>query len=59
MVLSASPAKPDPATDLQWTKLLAFSDEIQDETWRSAKSSSAIFDSRIYDRGRYSAPQEN
>ncbi|CAN5881458.1 carnitine monooxygenase subunit YeaW [soil metagenome] len=55
---SANPPA-DPSTDLQWTKLLAFSDEIQDEDVEICEIVQRNLRSRIYDRGRYSALREN
>ena len=55
---SASPP-PDPPTDAEWTKLLAFSDEIQDEDIEICEVVQRNLRSRIYDRGRYSAKREN
>jgi len=49
----------DAATDLAWTKLLAFSDEIQDEDVEICEIVQRNLRSRIYDRGRYSAAREN
>ena len=45
--------------DPQWTKLLAFSDEIQDEDIAVCEAVQRNLRSRIYDRGRYSAAREN
>jgi len=50
---------PDAATDPAWTKLLAFSDEIQDEDVEICEIVQRNLRSRIYDRGRYSAAREN
>jgi len=47
------------ATDPDWTKLLAFSDEIQDEDIEICEAVQRNLRSRIYDRGRYSAKREN
>ena len=55
---SASPPS-DPATDADWTKLLQFSDEIQDEDIQICEAVQRNLRSRIYDRGRYSAAREN
>jgi choline monooxygenase len=55
---SASPPD-DPSTDAEWTKLLAFSDEIQDEDIEICEVVQRNLRSRIYDRGRYSAKREN
>ena len=49
----------DPVTDAEWTKLLAFSDEIQDEDIEICEIVQRNLRSRIYDRGRYSAAREN
>ena len=48
----------DHATDAEWTKLLAFSDEIQDEDIEICEAVQRNLRSRIYDRGRYSAARE-
>jgi choline monooxygenase len=55
---SANPPA-DPARDAEWTKLLAFSDEIQDEDIEICEIVQRNLRSRIYDRGRYSAAREN
>src|SRR6478735_3391241 len=44
----------DAATDPAWTKLLAFSDEIQDEDVQICEVVQRNLKSRVYDRGRYS-----
>ena len=49
----------DPAGDADWTRLLAFSDEIQDEDIEICEIVQRNLRSRIYDRGRYSAAREN
>ena len=49
----------DPVKDTEWTKLLAFSDEIQDEDIEICEIVQRNLRSRIYDRGRYSAAREN
>ncbi len=49
----------DPATDVEWTKLVAFADEIQDEDVEIVEVVQRNLRSRIYDRGRYSAAREN
>jgi choline monooxygenase len=49
----------DAATDLSWTKLLAFSDEIQEEDIQICEIVQRNLRSRVYDRGRYSAAREN
>jgi choline monooxygenase len=48
----------DPAADAEWTKLLAFSDEIQDEDVEICEAVQRNLRSRVYDRGRYSAARE-
>lgn len=48
-------ASQDPA----WTKLLAFSDDIQDEDIQICEVVQRNLRSRVYDRGRYSAAREN
>jgi choline monooxygenase len=49
----------DAARDESWTKLLAFSDEIQDEDIEICEIVQRNLRSRVYDRGRYSAKREN
>jgi choline monooxygenase len=49
----------DPGEDDEWTKLLAFSDEIQDEDIEICEAVQRNLRSRVYDRGRYSATREN
>ena len=49
----------DAAHDPEWTKLLAFSDEIQDEDIEICEAVQRNLRSRVYDRGRYSAKREN
>ncbi|MEO8562509.1 MAG: SRPBCC family protein [bacterium] len=49
----------DAASDPRWTKLLAFSDEIQDEDIQICETVQRNLRSRVYDRGRYSAAREN
>jgi choline monooxygenase len=49
----------DAANDPSWTKLLAFSDEIQDEDIEICEIVQRNLRSRVYDRGRYSAKREN
>jgi choline monooxygenase len=49
----------DAASDPSWTKLLAFSDEIQDEDIQICEIVQRNLRSRVYDRGRYSAKREN
>jgi choline monooxygenase len=53
---AAPPA--DASTDPQWTKLVAFSDEIQDEDIEICVQVQKNLRSRAYDRGRYSALRE-
>lgn len=54
---AAPPA--DPAADPAWTRLVAFSDEIQQEDIEICEVVQRNLRSRIYDRGRYSARREN
>jgi choline monooxygenase len=54
---SAAPPA-DPAADPHWTKLVAFSDEIQDEDIEICVQVQKNLRSRAYDRGRYSAARE-
>ena len=49
----------DAPKDPSWTKLLAFSDEIQDEDVEICETVQRNLRSRVYDRGRYSAKREN
>ena len=49
----------DPSAAEQWTRLLAFSDEIQDEDIQICEAVQRNLRSRVYDRGRYSAAREN
>ncbi|MEJ7810114.1 MAG: SRPBCC family protein [Gemmatimonadaceae bacterium] len=49
----------DAARDPEWTKLLAFSDEIQVEDIEICEVVHKNLRSRVYDRGRYSAKREN
>src|SRR5260221_13025214 len=49
----------DAAAESEWTKLLAFSDEIQEEDIGICEAVQRNLRSRIYDRGRYSATREN
>jgi len=49
----------DAVSDPEWTKLLAFSDEIQDEDIEVCEAVQRNLRSRVYDRGRYSAKREN
>jgi choline monooxygenase len=55
---SANPPA-DPANDREWTTLLAFSDEIQEEDIEICEAVQRNLRSRVYDRGRYSAAREN
>ncbi len=49
----------DVATDSQWTRLMAFSDEIQAEDIEICEQVQQNLRSRSYDRGRYSPTREN
>jgi choline monooxygenase len=49
----------DAAADPAWTKLIAFSDEIQQEDIEICEAVQKNLRSRVYDRGRYSAKREN
>jgi choline monooxygenase len=49
----------DPATDPAWSKLVAFSDEIQAEDIEITEAVQKNLHSRVYDRGRYSVKREN
>jgi choline monooxygenase len=49
----------DAASDAEWTKLLAFSDQIQDEDIEICEVVQRNLRSRVYDRGRYSSKREN
>ena len=49
----------NPEADAEWTKLMAFSDEIQDEDIEICEAVQRNLRSRVYDRGRYSAAREN
>lgn len=49
----------DAATDAEWSRLIAFSDEIQDEDVEICETVQRNLRSRVYDRGRYSAAREN
>lgn len=53
---AAPPANPE--ADPQWTKLVAFSDVIQDEDIEICVQVQKNLRSRAYDRGRYSASRE-
>jgi choline monooxygenase len=55
----ASNPPADPATDPDWARLVAFSDEIQDEDVEICQTVQRNLRSRVYDRGRYSAKREN
>jgi len=48
----------DVATDPEWSKLVAFSDEIPDEDVEICETVQRNLRSRVYDRGRYSAKRE-
>jgi choline monooxygenase len=52
-------AEPPAEGDPSWTKLLAFSDEIQAEDVEICEAVQRNLRSRVYDRGRYSAKREN
>jgi choline monooxygenase len=49
----------DAATDPEWSRLMQFSDEIQDEDIEICQVVQRNLRSRVYDRGRYSAKREN
>ena len=49
----------DASADPTWTRLIAFSDEIQDEDIGICEVVQRNLRSRSYDRGRYSAAREN
>ncbi|MHB1863951.1 MAG: aromatic ring-hydroxylating oxygenase subunit alpha [Gemmatimonadaceae bacterium] len=49
----------DPSADERWSRLVAFSDEIQDEDIAICETVQRNLRSRVYDRGRYSARREN
>jgi choline monooxygenase len=49
----------DPGADPDWSRLVAFSDEIQDEDVEICETVQRNLRSRVYDRGRYSAKREN
>jgi choline monooxygenase len=55
----ASNPPEDPATDPSWSRLVKFSDEIQDEDVEICERVQRNLRSRVYDRGRYSAKREN
>ncbi len=48
----------DPASDPEWSRLVRFSDEIQDEDIEICETVQRNLRSRVYDRGRYSAKRE-
>ena len=48
----------DVATDPEWARLVAFSDEIQEEDVEICQTVQRNLRSRVYDRGRYSAKRE-
>ena len=48
----------NPATDPEWARLVAFSDEIQSEDVEICETVQRNLRSRVYDRGRYSAKRE-
>ena len=47
------------AADPQWTKIIAFSDEIQGEDIAICEAVQRNLRSRVYERGRYSVKREN
>jgi choline monooxygenase len=49
----------DVATDPAWSRLVAFSDEIQEEDVEICEAVQRNLGSRVYDRGRYSVKREN
>lgn len=49
----------DPGTDPRWSRLIAFSDEIQHEDVEICEIVQRNLRSRVYDRGRYSVKREN
>jgi choline monooxygenase len=49
----------DAATDPAWTKLMAFSAEVQDEDIEICETVQRNLRSRVYDRGRFSARHAN
>ena len=49
----------DAAAEAQWTKILAFSDEIQEEDIAICEAVQRNLRSRVYERGRYSPRREN
>ena len=55
----SSQAPAEAANDPQWTKLVAFSDTIQDEDIAICEAVQRNLRSRVYERGRYSATREN
>ncbi len=48
----------DPSADAEWSRLVAFSDEIQDEDVEICEAVQRNLRSRVYDRGRYSVARE-
>jgi len=54
----ASNPPTDASTDPEWSRLIAFSDEIQDEDIEICETVQRNLRSRVYDRGRYSAKRE-
>jgi choline monooxygenase len=55
---AASPPE-DPSRDAEWTKLSAFSHEVQEEDIAICEAVQKNLRSRAYDRGRYSVKREN
>jgi choline monooxygenase len=55
----ASNPPDDPSTDPSWSRLVKFSDDIQDEDVEICERVQRNLRSRVYDRGRYSAKREN
>jgi len=55
----ASSPPADPSTDPEWSRLVQFSDEIQDEDVEICERVQRNLRSRVYDRGRYSPAREN
>ena len=51
--------EPPAADDAEWTRLTAFSDEIQAEDIAICEAVQRNLRSRVYDRGRYSPTREN
>ena len=54
----ASNPPDDPANDPSWSRLVKFSDDIQDEDVEICERVQRNLRSRVYDRGRYSAKRE-